>query len=138
MSASLPELAAIIAGMQHEIRQLKERITQLESAAGGVSNGQLGDLRCSGIHVMDELGAIRIAATTAPDGSAGISWRDRERRLRMTIETYADGGAGMAFRDIERRKRVVAGTLGDGTVALPTRDLKMGSDATRPAPDAMG
>jgi hypothetical protein len=121
MPESTAELAALIAQMQHEIRLLKDRLTQMESAAGGVSNGQFGDI---------------LSAATAPDGSAGLSWRDRERRLRVTIETYKDGGAGIAFRDIDRKKRIVAGTLGDGSVALPTRDLKAAASGGMPAIDA--
>lgn len=124
MNYSNNELAALIAEMQHEIRMLKERLANIETAAGGVSNGQFGDMRCAGWNVMDELGSVRISAATAPDGSAGIALRDRERRLRVTIETYRDAGAGIAFRDLDRKKRIVAGTLGDGSVALPTRDLK--------------
>ena len=136
MPESTAELAALIAQMQHEIRLLKDRLTQMESAAGGVSNGQFGDIRCTGWNVMDELGSVRLSAATAPDGSAGLSWRDRERRLRVTIETYKDGGAGIAFRDIDRKKRIVAGTLGDGSVALPTRDLKAAASGGMPAIDA--
>jgi hypothetical protein len=135
MPESNAELAALIAQMQHEIRLLKERLAQIESAAGGISNGQFGDIRCAGWNVMDELGCVRISAATAPDGSAGLSWRDRERRLRVTIETYRDGGAGIAFRDLERKKRVVAGTLGDGSVMLPTRDLKAAASGGVPAID---
>jgi hypothetical protein len=124
MTASASELAAHIAEMRHEIAMLRDRLAQFESAAGGVTNGHFGEIRCAGWNVIDELGSPRISAATAPDGSAGIALRDRERRLRITLETYPDGGAGVAIRDTERKKRVVTGTLGDGSVALPTRDLK--------------
>ena len=118
-----------------QLMKIREKLAQIESAAGGISNGQFGDIRCAGWNVMDELGCVRISAATAPDGSAGLSWRDRERRLRVTIETYRDGGAGIAFRDLERKKRVVAGTLGDGSVMLPTRDLKAAASGGVPAID---
>jgi hypothetical protein len=133
MPDSNSELAVHIAELQLEMRQLRERITQLEAAAGGVKNGHFGDIRCTSWSVMDELGSVRILAATAPDGSAGISWRDRDRRLRITAETYADGGAGIAFRDLDRKKRIVAGTLGDGSVALPNLDLKAAAQRTKPS-----
>ena len=136
MPESNAELAALIAQMQHEIRLLKDRLIKVEAAGGGISNGQFGEIRCAGWSVMDEFGCVRISAATAPDGSAGIALRDRERRLRVTIETYKDAGAGIAFRDIDRKKRVVAGTLGDGSVALPTRDLKAAASGGMPAIDA--
>jgi hypothetical protein len=124
MTASASELAAHIAELRHEIAMLRDRLAQFEAAAGGVTNGQFGEIRCAGWSVVDELGSTRISAATAPDGSAGMARRERDRRLRITVETYADGGAGVAIRDTDRKKRVVTGTLGDGSVALPTRDLK--------------
>ncbi len=74
---------------------------------------------------LDKDGKLRITTGTAADGSARMTWFDKDV-LRISTGTEANGNAGMTWFDKDGNYRITARTAADGsTVTLPTTDLML-------------
>ena len=62
-------------------------------------------------------------AVTSADGSAGVTWVDKDGNARIAAATFANGQASVVWFDKDEKKRIGAATFADGDVLLPTEDL---------------
>lgn len=103
-------LEASVTSQQTSIRRQRFAIVALGTILAGsaligavrpAGDATFDTITCKGWRVLDSDGKVRISATTAADGTAGVAWADKDEKVR-----------------------ILASTLSDGTVTYPTKDGK--------------
>jgi hypothetical protein len=100
--------------LERQVRRLRGLVFVMAAGVVGVllmgATGKPDELTLRRLAIVDAEGRERIVAETTPDGSAGVSHRDREGKLRINTGTMPDGSAGIAVLNRDEKP-----TWGEGT-----------------------